>query len=161
MHRHQWPDPSELLDFNSNFTRQNNANAGGTGVGSTFATFLLDMPSGGNVPRNASAFYSQHYTAGFFQDDWRVTNKLTLNLGLRVSLFGTYRERYQSAFSFAPAAFSTGAEPGIFNDPTNPDNPLNGSLAGGNPFNGIIQCGGMRYAIGPLKAFGELLNSLN
>jgi hypothetical protein len=65
-----------------------------------------------------------------------------LNLGLRVSLFGTYRERYQSAFSFSPAAFSPGSEPGIFNDPTNPNNPLNGSLTGGNPFNGIVQCGG-------------------
>ena len=39
---------------------------GGTGVGSTFATFLLDMPSGGNIPRNADAFYTQLYTAGYF-----------------------------------------------------------------------------------------------
>ncbi len=82
------------FDFNSNFTRQNNANAGGTGVGSTFATFLLDMPSGGSVPRNASAFYSQHYTAGFFQDDWRVTSRLTVNLGMHWDYERPVEERF-------------------------------------------------------------------
>ncbi len=82
------------FDFNSNFTRQNNANSGGTGVGSTFATFLLDMPSGGNIPRNADAFYTQLYTAGYFQDDWRVTHKLTLNLGLHWDFERPVQERY-------------------------------------------------------------------
>jgi len=71
------------FDFNGNYTRQNYLNSGGTGVGSTLASFLLGLPSGGAVDNNAQAFWSQHYTAGFFQDDWRVNRKLTINLGMR------------------------------------------------------------------------------
>ena len=71
------------FDFNGNYTRQNYLNSGGTGVGSTLGSFLLGLPSGGAVDNNAQAFWSQHYTAGFVQDDWRASSRLTLNFGLR------------------------------------------------------------------------------
>jgi hypothetical protein len=72
----------------------------------------------------------------YFQDDWRATKRLTLNLGLRLSLFGTYRERYQQAFNFAPSLFTAAGSPAI--------DPSSGAFISGtgNPFNGIIQCGG-------------------
>src|SRR6201999_2443816 len=112
-------------------------------TGNAFADLLLGNVANYSQGNQLLKYYNCYKIfAPYFQDDFRVTKKLTLNLGLRVSLFGTYRERYQSAFSFAPAAFSSTAEPGIFNDPTNGSNPLNGSLVGGNPFNGIVQCGG-------------------
>jgi hypothetical protein len=82
----------------------------------------------------------------YFNDDWRITKRLTLNLGLRVSLFGTYRERYRNAFNFNPAMFVGGhvAGGGSGNEPTFD---ANGNLAqngGGtaNPLNGVVQCGG-------------------
>ncbi|SPE33291.1 TonB-dependent receptor [Candidatus Sulfopaludibacter sp. SbA3] len=71
------------FDFHNYWTRLNNNNNGGTGDGSAFAAFLLGLPAVGNVPVNASAMYSQHFTGFYFQDNWRVSNRLTLNLGLR------------------------------------------------------------------------------
>jgi hypothetical protein len=70
------------FDFSNVWTDQNAFNSGSTGNGSTFAFFHLGLPSGGNVPTNDTAFYSQHFWAGFIQDDWRLTSILSLNLGL-------------------------------------------------------------------------------
>jgi len=93
---------------------------------------------------NATVKYYNRYKIlePYFQDDWRLTKKFTLNLGLRVSLFGTYREKYQDAFNFEPTAFVAGASPSIDNAGI-----VTGSAGAlepgtGNPLNGIIQCGG-------------------
>lgn len=74
----------------------------------------------------------------YFNDDWRVTKRLTLNLGLRLSLFGTYRERYRNGFNFNSSAFVAANEPTF---------DANGNLAQNaagtaNPLNGVVQCGG-------------------
>ncbi len=83
------------FDFNnSNWTRQNNQNSGGPGVGSNVASFLLGLPNGGNAPLNAQSFYSQRYTGLFLQDDWRANSRLTLNFGLRWDYERPVEERY-------------------------------------------------------------------
>jgi hypothetical protein len=60
------------------------SSANSAGSGNSFATFLLGYPSyirrGFTVPR---LYARQHYFEAFFQDDWRVTDKLTVNLGIR------------------------------------------------------------------------------
>jgi hypothetical protein len=80
--------------FGSNWTRQNNAVSGGIGNGSTLASFLLGLPQSGSFPRNASSFYTQHYAAGYVQDDWRLTSRLTVNAGLRWDVETPVTERY-------------------------------------------------------------------
>ena len=75
----------------------------------------------------------------YFQNDWRVSKKLTLNLGLRVSLFGTYRERYHQAFNFTPTGFDPSLSPAIDTSGSATDGTL--IPGAGNPFNNIIQCG--------------------
>jgi len=59
---------------------QSNRNVGG-GLG--FASFLLGESNGAtiNTPRRVGMRWRYH--AMYFQDDWRITPKLTLNLGMR------------------------------------------------------------------------------
>jgi Carboxypeptidase regulatory-like domain len=79
---------------NSNWTRQSALTGGGTGVGSQAASFLLGLPSSGSFPRNADAFWSQHFEAFYVQNDWRVTSRLTVNLGLRYDWETPVTERF-------------------------------------------------------------------
>ena len=78
---------------NSNATTRN-------AFGRDIAAFILGLPitgSGGNASQidNPQAYSVQSVYHGFFvQDDWRVTPKLTLNLGLRYELETGLTERY-------------------------------------------------------------------
>src|SRR5947199_4094747 len=70
-----------------------------------------------------------------------MTKNFTLNLGLRLSLYGTYRERYRHAFNFEPTAFTTGGSP-VIDDGSGTGQEGAFVPGPGNPFNGVIQCGG-------------------
>lgn len=89
----------------------------------------------------------------YLQDDWHVNSHLTLNLGARLSLFGTYRERYQQAYNFDANAYDASAAPTI--------DPGLGSLVfppGGdiNKMTGMVQCGVRGLPAGCMK--GHLFN---
>lgn len=55
-----------------------------SGSGNSFATMLLGYPSyirrGFTIP---TLYARQPFFEGFFQDDWRITDKITLNFGIR------------------------------------------------------------------------------
>ena len=51
--------------------------------GNAIATFLLGNISSGSVTINAATYFRWRYPVLYFQDDWQVTRRLTLNLGMR------------------------------------------------------------------------------
>jgi len=62
--------------------------------GSGWADFLLGLPSAGNVNWNDSLFDYQPVWNLYFQDDWKITQRLTVNLGLRYDVQMGLKERY-------------------------------------------------------------------
>ncbi len=68
-----------------NFNPQPTANVQTLKQGIGLAAFLLGIPNGATVSLQAKDGYSFRWNtyAGYLQDDYRATNRLTLNLGLR------------------------------------------------------------------------------
>jgi hypothetical protein len=62
--------------------------------GNELATFLLGYPTSGGVDRNIDPAFRNYYWATFLQDDWKVTSRLTLNLGIRWDYEAPGFERY-------------------------------------------------------------------
>ena len=74
-------------------------------TGNAFADLLLGNIASFGQGSNQLKFYNRYKIfEPYFQDDWRITDRLTLNLGLRVSLYGTYREKYKHAYNLDPSA---------------------------------------------------------
>jgi hypothetical protein len=82
------------FSFDQVFSRGPNPQVAGVNLGHGMASFLLGFPAGGSVANNAATADQTTYHGFFIQDDWRVSSKLTLNLGLRYEWEGAYVERY-------------------------------------------------------------------
>ena len=75
-------DAPGTYTFNGSFT-QANPNVSGDGTGSDMADLLLGYPVNGEVETATPLKTYLDYWALFAQDDFRVTRRLTFNLGLR------------------------------------------------------------------------------
>jgi len=63
-------------------------------TGSALASFLLGTPSAGSLGLTPRLAFQTTYAALYLQDDWRVSSRLTFNLGLRWDYEGARTERF-------------------------------------------------------------------
>ncbi|HWC00961.1 MAG TPA: TonB-dependent receptor [Bryobacteraceae bacterium] len=76
-------------------------------AGNGLASFLLGYPASAFVDKNIDPAYEHSYYALFFQDDFKVNSRLTLNIGLRWDYESPAVERYdRMLLGFDPNASS-------------------------------------------------------
>ncbi len=86
--------------FNDNFTNNGTAGAGGSGL----AALLLGFPNSASRNFLIKPYYITNVQyAGFIQDDWKPTQRLTLNLGARYDIFTPDVEKNNQLANYSPA----------------------------------------------------------
>ncbi|MGI8772688.1 MAG: carboxypeptidase regulatory-like domain-containing protein [Acidobacteriaceae bacterium] len=101
-------NPTPVVDFRRPQTASDQSNS--EYDGNSFASLLLGQSSGGNF---ASGLYSRkprwtsYYYALFAQDDLKVSNNLTLNLGVRWDVDVPRSEAHNATSNFSPTAVDT------------------------------------------------------
>ena len=84
-----------IFTFDSGLTRQASGRSlNATDQFNSIATLLLGLPSSGQIEHADTYYWSRPYYAAYLQDDWKVTKKLSLNIGLRYDVQIPFLERY-------------------------------------------------------------------
>jgi len=155
------PSVNGLITLDTSFSTSNSASTGNP---------LADLLSGNLSSFQQASGQGKYYLRykifePYFQDDWHATPRLTLNLGMRISLFGTVYGRLDVPgagipYNFDPAKYDftpgatvinlDGTVGGTYVNPYNTLPGLNGS------FNGIVKCGAAGIPTG--CAQGHLFN---
>ncbi|MEP7272846.1 MAG: carboxypeptidase-like regulatory domain-containing protein [Acidobacteriota bacterium] len=94
-------------DFGADFVRGPLDNAANPTIGPELASFMLGLPTAGFIDRNAARSNQSLYHGMFVHDDFKVSRKLTLNLGLRYEFEAATDERYNRnvrGFDFTSAS---------------------------------------------------------
>lgn len=76
-------DRAGQFNFSDQFTRRISNRANTQLEGNAFADFLLGTPTSGSISRVSVSDVKSDYFAFFVQDDFKVSSRLTLNLGVR------------------------------------------------------------------------------
>ena len=88
-------NPSGTYTFDNTYTKAADTTVDfpSTTTGPSLAAFMLGIPTTVSVSQNSSDFLTNMYTAGFFQDNWRVSRSLTINAGLRYEYENGIKEK--------------------------------------------------------------------
>ena len=77
---------------------------GTNNTGDGFASLLLGFPASSTLSNDAAVAESRPYLAFYVQDNYKVSRKLTLNLGLRYDLHLPRTDRFDRLLNFDPGA---------------------------------------------------------
>jgi len=103
--------PSGTFSFGRTFTQGPNPVQASRNGGFGYADFLMGMANSGAIRQINPISTQGLYYAMFFQDDWRVSDRLTLNLGVRWDIGVGNREKYNRLAYFDPDAANSLAGP--------------------------------------------------
>jgi hypothetical protein len=96
---------SGKLNFNTNWTRGPLDNAASSPIGQGLASFLLGLPTDGQMEVNPSLAQQYQVSGWYAQDNWKVSSRLSVTLGLRWEYEIPLTERYdRSVRAFDPSA---------------------------------------------------------
>jgi hypothetical protein len=80
-----------------------------TSTGDPFASFMLGQTNTANYTIPTFTSVSDNYNAGYINDTFKATNRLTLTLGLRFDYQTGWHERYNRLSTFDPSVPNPGA----------------------------------------------------
>lgn len=89
-------NPSGTFSYSNAWSNGPNALTPAGNTGFPMASFLMGL-GGGSLDNNTGVSIINKYQGFFFQDDYRITPKLTLNMGLRYEYESPRTERYNRA----------------------------------------------------------------
>lgn len=103
------------MTFNNAYMRATDASNTASNWGLEYAAFLMGIPGAITYTKPDSGYWSTPMRALYLQDDWRVTRRLNINLGLRFEYQGGQTERFNrgmvGAFDAnAPMPYAAAAE---------------------------------------------------
>jgi hypothetical protein len=112
------------FDYNGDYTEIPTVDSGNTGRADFLLTPTANTTPGCTIPANCPGFVGgssevfvsnisltdngKNYYGGYVNDDWKITPKLTVNLGVRYDFFGLVLEHHANQANFVPTGPPTG-----------------------------------------------------
>ncbi len=142
------------FDYNGDYTEIPTIDSGNTGrVDFLLTPTASSVPGGVNFVGGSSEVFvsnisltdnGKNYYGGYVNDDWKITPKLTVNLGVRYDFFGLVLEHHANQANFVPTGAPTGGPLYII-----PEGPNANNLSTGCPlcFTNLLATDGIGLSI--------------